>query len=91
MANGFLQIPDWFSFDNQGGGIAVADLDTDGNQDLVVMTVDKPLGQARGIYRVGRKLDAQGNVTVGWTPWIDVPDWFSFENQGAGSAGVDDR
>ncbi|MCU1261004.1 MAG: hypothetical protein JWO80_3889, partial [Bryobacterales bacterium] len=89
MPNGFLQIPDWFSFNNQGGGIAVADLDADGSQDLVVMAVDKPLGQARGIYRVGRKVDAQGNVTGGWTPWIDVPDWFSFENQGAAPAVFD--
>jgi hypothetical protein len=88
MPNGFLQIPDWFSVDNQGGGIAVADLG-DGNQDVVVMTVDNPVGQNRGIYRVGRNLDANGNVTDGWTPWIDVPDWFSFENQGAGIAVFD--
>jgi hypothetical protein len=88
MAKGFLPIPDWFSIDNQGGGIAVAALG-DGNQSLVVMTVDNPDGQNRGVYRVGRNMDAQGNVTGGWTPWIDVPDWFSFENQGAGIAVFD--
>src|SRR6266581_3749523 len=89
MANAFVSIPDWFSLDNQGGGIAVADLDGDGNQDVVVMTVDNPPGQNRGVYRVGRNLDAQGNITGGWTPWVDVPDWFSFENQGAGAAVAD--
>ena len=86
MPRGYLQIPDWFSFENQGGDVAVADLAGSGDQDLVVITVDNPGGQNRGIYRVGRKLDDNGNVTAGWSPWIDVPDWFSWENQGAGAA-----
>ena len=34
-------------------------------------------------------LDADGNVTGGWTAWVDVPDWFSWENQGGGVAVVD--
>lgn len=84
---GWLKIPDWFSFDNEGGNIAVADLTGTGNQDLLVLTVDHPGGQPnRGIFRIGRSLDAQGNITAGWTPWMDVPDWFSFENQGVGAA-----
>lgn len=82
----WIDVPDWFSFDNQGAGIAVGDLDRDGRLDLVVLMVDNPAGQNRGVYRVGKKLDANGNVTGGWGPWIDVPDWFSFENQGAGIA-----
>lgn len=89
MPRGYLQIPDWFSSENQGGNIAVADLTGTGNQDLLVIAVDSPPGQKRGIYRIGRSLDAQGNVTGGWTPWIDVPDWFSFENQGVGAAVAD--
>jgi hypothetical protein len=84
---GWLQIPDWFSVDNEGGNIAVADLTGTGAQDLLVITVDHPGGQPnRGIFRVGHAMDGQGNVTGGWTPWIDVPDWFSFENQGVGAA-----
>jgi Domain of unknown function (DUF1929) len=84
---GWLQIPDWFSFDNEGGNVAVADLTGTGVQDLLVITVDHPGGQPnRGIFRVGHAMDAAGNVTGGWTPWIDVPDWFSFENQGVGAA-----
>ncbi len=89
MPKGYFQIPDWFSFDNQGGGVAVADLTGVGNQDLLVITVDNPGGQNRGVYRVGHSLDAQGKVTAGWTRWIDIPDWFSFENQGAGAAVID--
>jgi Domain of unknown function (DUF1929)/FG-GAP-like repeat len=86
MPKGYFQIPDWFSFDNQGGGVAVADLTGTGSQDLLVFAVDNPGGQNRGVYRIGRRLDAGGIPTGGWTLWIDVPDWFSWENQGAGAA-----
>ena len=84
---GWLQIPDWFSFDNEGGNVAVADLTGTGAQDLLVITVDHPGGQRnRGIFRIGHAMDGQGKVTGGWSPWIDVPKWFSFENQGVGAA-----
>ena len=86
---GWIDVPNWFSFENQGGGIAVADLSGDGKQDLVVFMIDNPPGLNRGIYQVGPSLDANGNVTGAWTGWIDVPDWFSWENQGAGVAVVD--
>jgi hypothetical protein len=85
----WVAIPDWFSFENQHGGIAVADLDGDDRLELLLIMVDNPPGQNRGIYRIGLRLDGQGNVTGGWTPWIDVPDWFSWENQGAGIAVAD--
>ena len=85
----WLDIPDWFSWENQGAGIALGDLDGNGKLDLVVMTIDNPPGQNRGIYRVGHDLDANGNVTGGWTPWLDMPDWFSWENQGGGVALAD--
>ena len=89
MPNGYLQIPDWFSFENQGGNIAAADLTGTGKQDLLVITIDNPGGKNRGIYRIGRALNGDGIPTGGWTPWIDVPDWFSFENEGAGAAIAD--
>ncbi len=86
MPRGFQQIPDWFSWENQGGNVAVADLSGNGHQDLLVLMVDNPPGQNRGLYRVGRRLDADGDVTGAWTAWIEVPDWFSSENQGCGIA-----
>ena len=61
-----------------------ADLDGDGALELIVFMIDNPPGINRGLYRIGHKLDANGNVTGGWTPWTEVPDWFSWENQGAG-------
>lgn len=85
----WLQIPDWFSFENQHGAIAIGDIDRSGKQDIVVLMVDNGPQKNRGVYRIGRTLDANGNVTGGWTPWIDVPDWFSWENQGAGVALAD--
>src|SRR5258708_29500132 len=77
----WIEVPDWFSFENQGASIAVEDIDHDGKQDLVVFMIDNPAGQNTASYRVGKALDVDGNVTGGWGPWLAIPDWFSFENQ----------
>jgi hypothetical protein len=87
MPQGFTAIPDWFSRENQGAGIAVAGIG--GEQHLVVLMVDNAPEQNRGVYRVGRALDPGGDVTGGWGPWVDVPDWFSWSNQGADIAVAD--
>ncbi len=79
----WLTVPDWFGWENQGGGVALADLSGNGRLDLVVFVVDNPPGQNQGYYRIGRDLAADGAVTGGWTPWLAVPDWFGWENQGA--------
>ena len=88
MPEHFHAVPDWFSHENQGGGIAVASL-TGAEPDVVVLAVDDPPGQNRGVFRVGRSLDRDGDVTGDWSPWVDVPDWFSHQNQGAGVAVAD--
>src|SRR4030081_2074707 len=89
MPNGFITIPNWFSFENQGAGAAVADLDGDGRPELIVFMIDNPAGQNQGYYRVGRKLDVGGVVTGGWGEWTPIPDWFPFENQHGGVAVAD--
>ncbi len=89
MPNQFIGVPDWFSWENEGGGVAAASLAGDGVQDLVVLMVDSPEGKNQGLFRVGRALDGAGAITAGWTPWIAVPEWFSHQNQGAGIALAD--
>ncbi len=79
----WLPVPDWYGWENQGAGIAIGDLSGNGRPDLVVFVVDNPPGQNQGCYRIGRDLAEDGTVTGGWTPWITVPDWYGWENQGA--------
>ena len=78
---GWTQIPGWFSTDNQGGDIAVADLNGDGTPELVVVIVDKPTG---GHYRVGWSLDATGKVAGEWDEWTAIPDWQEGDSKGLG-------
>ena len=75
-------VPDWYFWENQGAGVAVADLDGDGTPELVVMAVDNPPGQNGGYYTVGWRL-AAGRPADGWGPWQAIPDWRFWENQGA--------
>ena len=88
MAGGFVPVPDWFAWENQDCGVAVADVDGDGQPDVVVLMVDNPPGQNAGLYRIGHQLAADGTVRS-WDPWIAIPDWFGWENQGAGVAVAD--
>src|SRR5438105_4066551 len=89
MPAGFVRVPNWESWENQGGGIAVADLSGNGQSEVIVFLIDNPPGANRGLYRVGRDLDAQGNIAGGWEPWRPIPDWFPWENQGGGIAVAD--
>jgi hypothetical protein len=70
----WVDVPDWFSWENQGADVALADLIGNGDHDLVVATVDSPPGLNRGLYRVGLALTPDGEVTGGWSPWVEVPD-----------------
>ena len=81
-------VPDWFGWENQGAGIALSDLSGNGRPDLLVFHVDNPEGDNHGYYRIGWNLDSSGNVAA-WSDIKAVPDWFGWENQGAGVALAD--
>ena len=81
-----IPVPGWFGNDNQGGGIAVTDLDGDGLPELIVFHIDNPSGGNQGYYRIGRGVNSAGAVTGGWTDPVQVPDWFGNDNQGGGIA-----
>lgn len=70
--------------EKSGRGIAVADLNGNGKFDIVIFQIDNPDGTNRGLYRVGRDIDENGSVNGGWSPWREIPDWGSSDNQGGG-------
>jgi peptidoglycan hydrolase-like protein with peptidoglycan-binding domain len=82
-------VPGWFGWENQGAGVALADINLNGRPDLVVFHVDNPGGDNHGYYRIGFNLDTAGNVTGGWSPIRPVPGWFGWDNQGAAIARAD--
>lgn len=81
-----VAIPGWFGAENQGGSIAIDDINRNGRPDLVVFHLDNPSGENRGYYRIGWDLNNVGAVTGGWTNPIQVPGWFGAQNQGGGIA-----
>ena len=70
--------------EDQGADCAVADVDGDGALELVLLVADNPVGQNRGLYRTAAL--APDGTASGWSPWTSVPDWFGWENAGAGVA-----
>ena len=77
-------VPDWPFWESQGADCAVADVDGDGALELVLLVADNPVGQNRGLYRTSAL--APDGTASGWSPWTSVPDWFGWENAGAGVA-----
>jgi hypothetical protein len=77
---------DWFSWFNQGAGIAVADLNQDGKLEAIIFQIDNPPEENAGFYRVGWNLDAEGQVQDGWGPWTRIDNWNSKEDEGGGLA-----
>jgi hypothetical protein len=54
-------------YNTAGGGAAIADINSDGRPDLVLMGIDNPEGANQFWYVVGWNLDASGNP-ASWSP-----------------------
>ena len=78
--------PIWFSWENSGAGVAIADLDNSGKKDIVIFHVDNAATQNQGFFRIGKQINEKGEVSGGWSPWYGIPSWKFWENQGAGIA-----
>ena len=79
----WVAVPDWRFWENQGAGVAVADLDGDGRLELLVLAIDNPVGANGAYHSIGWGLDGRGRPADGWGPWQPLPDWRFWENQGA--------
>ncbi len=81
-----IAVPGWFGWENQAGGIAVADISAGTTPDLVVFHIDNPTGrQNTGWYRIGWDLDATGQASS-WSPVKSVPGTLGDLNHGGGIA-----
>jgi FG-GAP repeat len=82
----WVQVPNWMSNQNQGAGIAVANFGA-GELALVVFQIQHLVpGPNKGLFSIGHNVDANGNITGGWTNWTQVPNWISWSDQGAAIA-----
>jgi hypothetical protein len=75
------QVPGWFGWEDQGGGIAITDINGNSQPDLIVFHIDNPDGENAGYYRIGWDLDINGD-TSNWSNIKQVPGWFGWEDQG---------
>ncbi len=69
-------------YENQGGGLAIGDIDGNGIPDLVLMGIDNPEKSNKFWYMVGWNLDSDGKVES-WSNTFHSPD-IGYENQGGG-------
>ncbi|MET7877590.1 DUF3892 domain-containing protein [Micromonospora profundi] len=81
--------PGPIGWETQGLGIAVADVNGNGQPDLILMWVDNPAGANAVYYQIGWNLGANGAVTGGWSPTYRLPDEVAAEIQGADLAVAD--
>ena len=83
--SGVMGVQGWFGDETSGVGVAVADIDRNGRQDLVFFHVDNPPGGNRGYYRIGWNINNQGNATA-WSDVKGISGWFGDETWAAGIA-----
>jgi hypothetical protein len=91
---GPMQIPGWWGYESQGGGIATADINNNGKPDLVVFHVDNivsPPGENHAHYRIGWDINENG-IVQSWTAPIMIGDnntWWGAITKGADIALAD--
>jgi hypothetical protein len=74
-------VPDWFGNDDSGAGVALTDLDGNGQPELIAFFIDNPPGANVGYYRILYNIDQFGFPTGGWTT-KSVPGWFGNDSAG---------
>jgi hypothetical protein len=79
---------DGLGYDNSGGGLALGDLDGNGQPEMVLMAIDNPAGPNSFWYRIGRNLDQGGNA-ASWTGNIAAPFTVGDLSSGGGAALAD--
>jgi len=86
-----MSVRGWFGEETAGGGLAVTDLDENGQPDLIVFHIDNPAGENVGYYRIGKNpMMEDGYIHKdSWTDPIRIPGWFGEETVGGGVAVTD--
>jgi len=79
---------DGLGWDNAGGGMALNDIDGNGQPEIVLAAIDNPSGANKFWYKLGRNLDQSGNATS-WTSNLNAPFNLGDLSAGGGAALAD--
>ncbi|MDY6990533.1 MAG: hypothetical protein SWQ30_21020 [Thermodesulfobacteriota bacterium] len=78
------KIPGWFGSCDQGGGIAMGDINGQGGPELIAIHLNCSSDTPRAVYyRIGWDMDREGSL-ASWTDPIEIPVLFSRASAGAG-------
>ena len=79
------QIPGWVGLNTQGADLAMLDVNGNGRPEIFFGWIDNPADVNQGYYRVGRDLDASGNVASwGADPPQKIAGAFGPQDSGLG-------
>ena len=82
-------MPIWFGENNDGGGIAVADINGNDKPDLIVFNIHAVSGANGGHYIIGFDMDSSGVVSDSNWSTNHVLPWFGDSQEGGGLAAAD--